>query len=188
MPAGDVIEEAPAGHGLAPEAVLEARLMQTGPGAFEDVPILPLDDAVGGGAIISRRIMAPPKILCSLQELSGVIGIEELGVAGTSEISKNCTSSVGVFRRTWTGFQPHSSPVVAVDDEAPVVVALVPLVQDHMIGSDKVAELDWRIRVRMILLSDPRGSCSRSLRELTRSASRMDRKVGQIVLTRRPLN
>ena len=159
--------------------------MQGRSGAFEDISVLPFDDTVGGGAIISRRIMAPPKILCSLQELSGIIGIEELRVAGTSEITKNCTGRMGVFRRTWTGFQPHSSPVVAVDDEAPVVVALVPLIQDHMIGSDKVAELDWRIRVRMILLSDPRGSCPRSLRELTRFASGMNRKVSQVVLTRR---
>ena len=159
--------------------------MQGRSGAFEDISILPLDDTVGGWAIISRRIMAPTKLLCSPQKLSCIIGIEELGVAGTSEISKNCTGSVGVFRRTWTGFQPHSSPVVAVDDEAPVVVALVAFVQNHMIGGDEVAEIDWRIRVHMILISDPRGSCPRSLRELTRFASGMNRKVSQIVLTRR---
>ena len=86
MPAGDVVEEAPAGHGLAPEAVLEARLVQTGPGAFEDVPILPLDDTVGGGAIISRRIMAPTKLLCSARKLSGIVGIEELRFACAREV------------------------------------------------------------------------------------------------------
>ena len=66
-------------------------------------------------------------------------------------------------------------------------MALVPLIEDHVVGGDEVAELDWRIRARVILIPDPRGSCPHLLRELARFASRMDREMSQVVLLRRPL-
>ena len=87
-----IVEDAPALHGLRPEAVLESRFVQGGSGALEDISILPLYDTVGGWPVVSGRVMAPSKFSDSLDDLKPIIGVEELGISAAGEVAQRDTS------------------------------------------------------------------------------------------------
>ena len=83
-----------------------------------------------------------------------------------------------VLGGTWLRFEPLSSTVVDRHHESLVVVRLVLRIEDKVICGDHVAELDWRIRVHMILVSHLSRGFLLCLGEVAGLTPRVLRKVG----------
>ena len=87
MDSRNVVEEAPALHGLTPEFVFQAGFVQRGPCTLQDVSVLALYHAIGGRTVVRAGVVPPLEAGSCLRKLSRVVGVEELRIAGACEVS-----------------------------------------------------------------------------------------------------
>ena len=83
----DIVECTPALHGLTPKLVLQSAFAESGPGAFQSVAILSLDDTVGLWSVVRSGVVPPFEGFGCHHQLSSVVGVEELRVRRAREIS-----------------------------------------------------------------------------------------------------